>query len=91
MIRGAMSHPFWFGVTYTFSCPLCHKMSIEEAGVNFPTDEVGKLSQRIDYESLNCQHCRNPLQTGVHVAVDIRSGTRESLMADGFPFPPDAA
>ena len=90
IIRGGMDHqPYWFGVTYTFTCPACRKLSSEKAGLNSPTGDLGKLRQRPDRQELKCQNCQTPLPNGVDVVVDLKPGTLQSLKAKGFPFPFD--
>jgi hypothetical protein len=82
-----MDHPYWFGVTFTFSCPVCKKLSAEKAAVNSPTIDSAKIRERLDWESLRCKHCHAPLANGVNVVVDVLPGTLEYLKAAGFPFP----
>ncbi len=78
-----------FGVTFSFSCPICRELSAEKAGINSPTNDPDELKQRLDRdEVLRCRHCHTTLPNGVNVAVEVIPGTLEYLKAAGFPFPP---
>jgi transcription elongation factor Elf1 len=83
-----MDHEYWFGVELTFACPVCQHLNVEKIGLNSPTADPSNLNQKINSQVLACRKCR-ALPMGAQVAVDVVPGTRESLIAKGFPFPPD--
>lgn len=84
-----MYHTYWFGVTFTFTCPKCQQINFEKAAVNSETTDLAKLDQRINQEVLLCQFCRTPLPDGVHVEVESKLDTPQSLKNQGFPLPVD--
>lgn len=80
---------FFFGITFSFVCPVCHKLNIEKAGAGCPTDDPEKLKQRLAMEGLKCRNCKSPLPDGTQATIDVQPGTLESLKKAGFPFPPN--
>jgi hypothetical protein len=82
-----MTPLFFFGITFSFACPTCKKLSVEKAAADSPANDPEKLKQRLEKESLKCQNCKSPVPDGTQVAVDVQLGTLESLSQAGFPFP----
>lgn len=76
---------FWFGVTFTFACPVCHKLSEQRETLVSPTGDPKDISPRLGQERLCCSHCKTPLIYGNPVDVEIEGGTPESLRESGFP------
>jgi len=84
-----MHHPYWFGVTYSFRCPFCCKLTTEREVVNSPSTDMVEVIKLSNYKNLKCLHCKKPLQDGISATVDLKPATLESLRAEGFPVPPD--
>jgi hypothetical protein len=84
-----MYYAYWFGVTYTFTCPKCQEINFEKAAVNLATIDAAKLNQRINQQVLLCQFCQARLPDGVHVEVESKLDTPQSLKNQGFPLPAD--
>jgi hypothetical protein len=86
-----MAKPYWFGVTYTFDCPQCSKVSSEKVAVNSDTNEPEKVNAALKRERLFCQNCSAPLQGKAKVMVNVQPGTLEQLRKADFPLPEDLA
>jgi hypothetical protein len=82
-----MTHQFWFKVTYTFTCPSCHKISTEKVAANSTTNDLEKLKASVNRQSLACQLCGTSLSDGVEISVDIPGDTLESLKLQGLSLP----
>ena len=52
-----MYHAYWFGVTYTFTCPKCQEINFEKAAINLETIDQAKLNRRINEQFIRCQFC----------------------------------
>jgi hypothetical protein len=84
-----MYHAYWFGVTYTFTCAACHEINFAKAAINSETTNTAKLNQQFNRKILFCQYCRSPIADGVHIDVEAKLETPESLKNQGFPLPAD--
>jgi hypothetical protein len=48
-----MYHIYWFGVTYTFTCPKCKQINFHKVAINAETADVAKLNQQINRQKLS--------------------------------------
>jgi hypothetical protein len=88
VVRGAKAKKlFWFGVTYTFTCPRCSRVNRQYATVTSPTDDPEQINPFLNQEDLACRRCRIEPRSGTSVMVNVRPGTIEQLRRAGFPFP----
>ena len=79
-----MPLPYWFGVTLTFTCPACHKISIEKMALNAGTQDRALIMQSINRQKLSCQLCKKPLTDGVDVSVNVQPASLEELKKLGL-------
>lgn len=79
---GTFEH--WFGVTYTFTCPSCHRVSEEKVVVNSPSDDPGQLQQSVNRHRVICQRCAELVSAGTEVTVHLIPSTPASLFENGY-------
>jgi len=77
-------HEHWYGVTYTFTCPQCHRISEEKAAVNSPTSDLVQLQQSINRHCPVCQECAASAVVGTEVTVLLVVATPQSLLENGY-------
>jgi hypothetical protein len=83
----AMQELFWFGITYSFTCPKCKKLSTEKAVISSPTDNRQQIEEVINREKLRCKLCSALPSQGHQIAVHVQPGTLEELKSRGYPVP----
>lgn len=78
---------FWFGVIYTFSCPICGEAGEERTGLYATTNDPTKVESEIGRRTLNCRACTSAVPGDTEVEIEVRTGTMKQLRKLGFPFP----
>lgn len=86
-----MTTSYWFGVTYTFTCPKCSQVSNERIALNSGTNDPEKINAALKRDRLSCQNCLAALSGKTPVNVNVRPGTLEELRSEGYPLPESPA
>jgi len=82
---------YWFGVTYTYVCPICSEPNSELAVVSSTASDSKKISPAIDAQKFLCRQCHKEPPSGIQVLFHVDPGTLEQLHLAGFPVPVNPA
>jgi len=82
-----MESLYWHGVTISFICHSCKKVSVEKMAMSSPTLDRAAINREINSQILVCQLCKTPLLNGTEVSVNVQPDGPQRLKDLGFPVP----
>jgi len=82
---------YWYGVSWTFTCPLCKQQVTDKGAVLSESADPNDLKTSVNQQQLHCPSCRKLLKRAgkLMVEVNILPGTIEELRNLGYPLPFD--
>ena len=85
-----MEELYWFGITVTFGCQVCHKTSEQKLVMSHARMAPEEIKAATERQFLMCRKCKNPIVIGTQVLIHVLPGTPQELMQMGFVVPAHA-